>query len=96
MKLPELCLRCADCGVEAIAPHEPCCDVARCLANGRQRLSCPSYGLDDDGHSCGLDLWTGMWPGALESWIYQVDINALTRPGGAFRWDAGARLWVAR
>ncbi len=51
---------CPDCAVVVGVQHEDGCDVARCLQTGRQRLSC------DGGHDCGLDVWSGEWPGDVE------------------------------
>jgi hypothetical protein len=51
---------CPDCGVWPGREHDENCDVARCMATGRQRLSC--FG----GHDCGQDVWTGEWPGDVE------------------------------
>ena|GEM_PF-3008169 len=50
---------CHDCAVEPGQPHLDGCDVARCLATGRQRLDC-------DCGQCGKDVWTGEWPGLAE------------------------------
>jgi hypothetical protein len=49
---------CPDCDVAPGQPHDPNCDVARCLATGGQRL-----GHGDEEHDCGNDVWTGQWPG---------------------------------
>jgi hypothetical protein len=73
---------CPDCAVSPGEPHEGDCDVARCLFDGGQRLSCGvmddvlefvSLDLSDGStgfipqaqrtHDCGLDVWTGEWPG---------------------------------
>jgi hypothetical protein len=51
---------CPDCGVAIGAAHDDGCDVARCHATGRQRLSC------DHEHDCGAEAWTGTWPGVVE------------------------------
>ncbi len=52
---------CPDCAVAAGIEHEEGCDVARCLENGWQRLTCAGFG-----HDCGEDVWTGDWPGDQE------------------------------
>lgn len=73
---------CGDCGVHAGDPHRSGCDLARCMAYGSQRLQCqpgarmvvrgylPNGGVDVDwvvdGHDCGEDIWTGLWPGKAE------------------------------
>lgn len=68
---------CPDCGVAPGDAHTDHCDVARCLATGRQRLQCE---LDlsvleelfrapvqkPAEHDCGQELWTGVWPGVAE------------------------------
>lgn len=53
--------RCPDCDVAPGARHEPGCDVARCAATGRQRLSC------DIDHDHGNDIWSGEWPYSAEA-----------------------------
>lgn len=57
---------CPDCGVMPGRPHEDGCDVARCLATGRQRLSCPRDHEAGD-LDCGWDIWTGEWPGDADA-----------------------------
>lgn len=71
---------CPDCAVPPGAQHEDGCDVARCLADGSQRLGCgwnasgPRVTVTDLGdgvigvrpHDCGQDVWTGEWPGVAE------------------------------
>jgi hypothetical protein len=52
---------CPDCAVTPGQPHVAGCDIARCLTDGGQRLSC-----DGRGHDCGQDVWTGEWPGDAE------------------------------
>lgn len=51
---------CPDCAVAPGTHHDSRCDVARCLWTGGQRLSC------NLSHDCGLDTWTGEWPGDAE------------------------------
>lgn len=51
---------CPDCAVAVGEKHELGCDVARCLMDGSQRLSCGERGC------CGEDIWTGEWPGDAE------------------------------
>jgi hypothetical protein len=53
---------CPDCGTEPGHPHEEGCDIERCSACGRQRLSCGCVG----GHDKFFARWTGFWPGHLE------------------------------
>jgi hypothetical protein len=69
---------CPDCAVSVGTAHEDGCDVARCLATGRQRLMCdgfPGVALNDARagepvsiqlHDCGREIWTGRWPGEVE------------------------------
>ena len=51
---------CPDCRAPVGVTHAAGCDVARCLVTGHQRLSC------DEEHDCGVDVWTGTWPGEAE------------------------------
>jgi hypothetical protein len=92
---------CPDCGVEAGEAHEDGCDVARCLATGRQALSCAGSAAHP-GRVCGDDLWTGRWPGEAEAERYGLyveeipgaavpDLNRLMTVG---RWDADRAEWV--
>jgi len=94
---------CGDCGVEAGEPHLEGCDVARCLVTGRQQLSCG--GFDHPGQSCGVDVWTGQWPGEAEAVRYGLwrddlvgfegaqvpDVSRLMSVG---RWDQDRAEWV--
>ena len=65
--------QCPDCAVNPGNPHVIHCDVARCLTDGSQRLSC------DLDHNCGNDIWTGQWPGGVEchefGWYVQDRCN---------------------
>lgn len=56
---------CRDCGALPGQAHEDECDVARCLATGRQRLMCDGPAAHP-GRDCGHDVWTGRWPGEAE------------------------------
>jgi hypothetical protein len=73
--------RCPQCGVAIYREHEQGCSVARCLHDGRQRLlhemaaGTPTmtevngefrWRVAKDGHDCGKDIWTGLWPGVAE------------------------------
>ena len=51
---------CPDCAAVPGTAHDVDCDVARCLATGRQRLGC------EQTHDCGQDIWSGEWPGDAE------------------------------
>ena len=55
---------CRDCGAAVGYAHDEGCDVARCLATGGQRQSCPGYGTGL--HDCGRQVWDGLWPGERE------------------------------
>lgn len=75
---------CQDCGAAPGEPHTLHCDVARCLSKGGQRISCGCG-------NCGMDIWTGIWPGVMEAhqWGYvcldtythtlQFDLNRTVR-----------------
>lgn len=66
---------CHDCGAAPGTEHADGCDTARCLATGRQRLSCDGWHVTEtlsghgvplgiqEAHDCGRDIWTGKWPG---------------------------------
>lgn len=53
---------CPECNVKTGRPHKAECDVERCSACGRQRISCGCGGAHDSLFS----RWTGFWPGELE------------------------------
>lgn len=53
---------CPDCGAAAGQSHIDGCDVARCVACGRQRIGC-DHGNSDIGWG---HIWTGRWPGEEE------------------------------
>ncbi len=66
--------KCPDCGAPIGELHSGDCDVARCLATGRQRLTCGGelhifngrrYGSHEGG--CGDDVWTGTCHGEIEA-----------------------------
>jgi hypothetical protein len=89
---------CPDCfvavGTAHISYDYDGCDVARCLVTGRQRLSCEAD------HDCGLDVWSGWWPGDLDcqylGWMLgpgMPDLNRLYTEGV---WDPERCLWVKR
>jgi hypothetical protein len=59
---------CGDCGVKPGEPHHPGCDMERCSACGRQRITCsaaipPCRGRHDPLFS----RWTGFGAGELEA-----------------------------
>jgi hypothetical protein len=56
---------CHDCGVSPGEPHIFGCDVARCPICGGQKISCSCQG-----EICGEEIWTGLWPGAIECYEY--------------------------
>jgi hypothetical protein len=71
---------CPECQVMIGENHERGCDVRRCLWTGMQHLGCPAAGLITEyanglpvvpdiepGHDCGVDVWSGWWPGYLEA-----------------------------
>lgn len=72
---------CPDCGAGINVKHDASCDVARCLATGRQRIGCEFgsvFGGDED-HDCGRDVWTGYWPGEVDA----ARLGFWCRPVGA-------------
>jgi len=83
---------CPDCGVAPGAHHTDNCDVARCLATGLQRLGC------SESHDCGLDIWTGRWPGEEEceefGWMLGKDLPDLNRLLMEATWDPSLKRWV--
>ena len=102
---------CPDCAANVGGVHDGGCDVARCLATGWQRLSCPGN------HDCGLDVWTGEWPGDAECrdfgwWVQDRCAEGMgwvpcapDAPGAMAdrnrlsrdaRWSAEQRRWVLR
>jgi hypothetical protein len=96
---------CPDCDVPPGQAHEDGCDVARCLATGRQRLMCGRQ-ADHPGAFCGQDVWTGQWPGENECREYGFVLTAglvggriipdLNRLFAECRWDRGQGRWVLR
>lgn len=106
MEVLEKTDRCPDCQVGIGEPHEEGCDVARCLWDGGQRLSC-DYALDysdepecdprrvdpDDPHDCGKDAWTGYWPGSREAAEFGWWVY-WDGPDPDRGWDYRGRGWV--
>jgi hypothetical protein len=89
---------CPDCAVAIGEPHlvdgrGGGCEVARCLVTGLQRVMCQA-----DHDDCGLDLWTGRWPGVLEceqfGWMLGPDFPDLNRLYGEATWDPVRFTWV--
>lgn len=99
--------KCPDCGIGVSEEHSDGCDVARCLWTGLQRLSCEVFNTRGDDHDCGLDVWSGLWPGVVEceefGWLEMVavdgclvaqhDLNRLVVEG---EWDRQAQRWRQR
>ena len=84
--------RCPDCEVAIGEEHVDGCDVARCLVNGRQQLSC------EDDHDCGWDVWSGWWPGTVDceqlGWMIGPGLPDLNRLYTEAVWDPERCLWV--
>lgn len=83
---------CPACHVEIGQAHEHRCEVARCLATGRQR----------NGHMycrCPEDVWTGLMSGMAEciefGWMQEGDpsLPDLNRLYTAATWDPRSRRW---
>lgn len=118
--------KCPDCQVGIGEQHSDGCDVARCLAYGGQRLMCspgarpvvrlvaglPDLDWEVDGHDCGRDVWSGMWPGEQECrefgwfavgppWVSCVAgmpgaVPDLNRLHRDAQWDPQAMRWRQR
>lgn len=89
--LPEL--RCPTCLAGIGFSHLATCDVARCLPTGAQRLfreHIPT-GPEGENHNCGMDIWTGYYPGEKEATEYGVPMDTLKREG---HWDAEKVRWI--
>lgn len=61
---------CPDCAVKPGQVHSKHCDVQRCSVCGTQYLSC-----DCEGHDPLFARWTGFWPGAVEAYMLEIDLN---------------------
>lgn len=48
-------MHCPDCDAPPASPHDRGCDVARCTACGRQRITCAHEGTDEG--------WGQVWQG---------------------------------
>ncbi len=57
--------RCPDCNVAPGEPHLSGCDVERCAACGRQRISC-GCGRRAEARRLTRLAWTGTWPGVAD------------------------------
>ena len=84
--------QCPDCAVPVDEGHLDGCDVARCLVTGLQQLSC-SYD-----HDCGIDVWTGRWPGDADcerlGFMIAPGLPDLCRLHLEAAWDPASRQWV--
>ena len=68
--------KCHDCGAEPGQPHKSGCDTEVCSVCGGQKLMC-----DCKGHDPLFARWTGLWPGAAESEMLGMDLNAFYAKG---------------
>lgn len=92
-------LHCPTCYSAIGEPHTDVCDIARCLSTGAQRrlrshipaLETGEGNIDDPHHNCGLDVWTGYYPGEREAAVYGVPTDVLKRYG---YWSATKVAWV--
>ncbi|GGN23820.1 hypothetical protein GCM10011609_76900 [Lentzea pudingi] len=84
--------RCPDCAVSIDEEHVDGCDVARCLVTGLQQLSCPHD------HDCGIDVWTGRWPGDADcerlDLMIGLGLPDVRRLYLEAAWDPASRQWV--
>ncbi|ONI88094.1 hypothetical protein ALI22I_20360 [Saccharothrix sp. ALI-22-I] len=55
---------CPACLIDTGRKHDESCCLAACLVTGLKRLDCPL--LDEPGHDCGRDTWTGQIVGERE------------------------------
>ncbi|SDN16336.1 hypothetical protein SAMN04488074_13725 [Lentzea albidocapillata subsp. violacea] len=83
---------CPDCAVSIDEEHVDGCDVARCIVTGLQQLSC----LHD--HDCGIDVWTGRWPGDADCERLGLMIGPglpdVCRLYLEATWDPASRQWI--
>lgn len=84
--LPQLPLvdRCPDCKVPVGSRHTAGCLTAVCLATGQQRVLhdgetfVAGHQVDDDGHHCGEDAWTGRAHGTIEAVAHGLFVRPAT------------------
>ncbi|SFO04764.1 hypothetical protein [Amycolatopsis rubida] len=83
---------CPDCEVGIGQYHLEGCDLARCLANGRQRLA------HDPSCGCPQDVWTGRWPGEAEceefGWMIGPGLHDILRLYATAVWDPDTLRWT--
>ncbi len=86
--------RCHDCAAAPCTPHEPGCDVERCIRCGWQAINCDCNNRDTTEFP--PTIWTGRWPGLVEVEEYGLrDLNelAILCARGVFTWDSDAERW---
>lgn len=92
-------MTCPTCHANIGQAHDENCDVARCMVDGSQRkykshipaLETGEGDIDNPEHHCGIDVWTGFYPGEREAGKYGVSVDVLRRYGV---WSSDAMEWT--
>jgi hypothetical protein len=70
--------KCHDCNAEPGQIHSSGCDTEMCSVCGEQWISC---GCKD--HDPTFARWSGWWPGGLEAYALEIDLNTFHSRGWA-------------